>query len=231
VRILVVEDNESLSAAIASGLRAHGFAVDTCATGAAAEEAAGLGGHDLLVLDVMLPDRDGIELCRSLRRRGLATPILMLTALGTTASKVNGLDAGADDYLTKPFDFEELLARTRALLRRHTPGEATRLSYGPLEMDLLRRTVKKDGELLRLSAKEFALLEFLMRNRERVLDRTTIAQKVWDTLHEPSSNVIEVYISALRRKLGRGDDRQWIHTVIGAGYRFGEPPERAAEAT
>lgn len=221
MRILVVEDNPDLAAAIRQGLREHGYSVDIVHNGFEGEEMAASEPYDLVILDVMLPDRDGVELCRNLRRRKIATYVLMLTALSGTGDKVAGLDAGADDYLTKPFDFEELLARIRALLRRGKGSEATRLSYAGLEVDLLRRTVHRDEHKIKLSAKEFALLEFLMRNVDRVIDRTTIAQKVWDINFEPSSNVIEVYISALRKKVDKDFERPLIHTIVGMGYRFG----------
>lgn len=221
MRILVVEDNPRMAAAIGRGLEAQGYVVDACGSGHDAEELALSGAHDLIVLDRMLPDRDGVELCRSLRRQGIATPVLVLTALSSTAEKVSGLDAGADDYLGKPFEFEELLARVRALLRRGRATEAVRLEHGSLVIDLLRRSVTREGRPVQLSAREFALLEFLARNPERVLDRMTIAQKVWDMTYEPSSNVIDVYISQLRRKIDRGAQQPLIHTVVGVGYRFG----------
>ncbi|MEM7308520.1 MAG: response regulator transcription factor [Planctomycetota bacterium] len=221
MRILVIEDNPDMAAAIGRGLREHGYSVDIVHRGFEGEELAAVEPYDLVVLDVMLPDRDGVDLCRNLRRRKITTHVLMLTALSSTADKIAGLDAGADDYLTKPFDFEELLARVRALLRRGNASEATRLSLGGLELDLLRRAVERDGQKIKLSAKEFALLEFLMRNPDRVLDRMTIAQKVWDISYEPTSNVIDVYISALRKKVDRDFDPPLIHTVVGMGYRFG----------
>jgi DNA-binding response OmpR family regulator len=223
VRILVVEDNPDMAHAIRSGLERNGYGVDVAYRGFEAEELAASEPYDLVVLDVMLPDRDGVELCRNLRRRGVASYVLMVTALSGTTDKVSGLDAGADDYLTKPFEFDELLARIRALLRRGQASEATRLEHEGVELDLLRRRVTRDGQRIKLSAKEFALLEFLMRNTDRVVDRTTIAQKVWDMNYEPQSNVIDVYISALRRKIDRDFGRPLIHTVVGMGYRFGEP--------
>ena len=221
MRILVIEDNPDMASAIGRGLRGHGYSVDVVHRGFEGEEMAVAEPYDLVVLDVMLPDRDGVDLCRNLRRRKVASYVLMLTALSSTGDKIAGLDAGADDYLTKPFDFEELLARIRALLRRGEASEATRLTHGGLELDLLKRSVKRDGVAIKLSAKEFALLEFLIRNPDRVLDRTTIAQKVWDISYEPSSNVIDVYISALRKKVDRDFDTPLIHTVVGMGYRFG----------
>jgi DNA-binding response OmpR family regulator len=146
----------------------------------------------------------------------------MLTALSGTGEKVAGLDAGADDYLAKPFEFEELVARIRALLRRGKASEAVRLEYGGLELDLLKRTVRRDGHKIKLRAKEFALLEFFMRNADRVVDRMTITQKVWDINYEPATNVIDVYVSSLRKKIDRDFERPLIHTVVGMGYRFGE---------
>jgi len=222
VRILVVEDNPDMAAAIREGLKAHGYTVDIAHRGFEAEDRMGTEPYDVLILDVMLPDRDGVELCRDLRRRNVAVYVLMLTALSGTANKVSGLDAGADDYLTKPFEFEELLARIRALLRRGRASEAAKLEVAGIELDLLRRRVVRDGVKIKLSAKEFALLEFLMRNPDRVVDRMTIAQKVWDISYEPSSNVIDVYISSLRKKVDKDYGRPLIHTVVGMGYRFGE---------
>ena len=212
-----------MAEALSRGLEGQGYAVDVAARGYEGEELAVAEPYDLIVLDIMLPDRDGLDVCRDLRRQGIATPILTLTSLSSTADKVGGLDAGADDYLTKPFDFEELLARVRALLRRGTASEASRLSYADLEIDLLERTVRRAGELIQISAKEFTMLEFFVRNPDRVLDRSTIAQKIWGLNYEPSSNVIEVYVSNLRRKLDRDFDPPLIHTVIGMGYRFGTP--------
>ena len=228
MRILVVEDNPDMASAIQQGLRENGYSVDVAHKGFEGEELAASEPYDLVILDLMLPDRDGIELCRSLRRRGFAAYVLMLTALSSTAQKITGLDAGADDYLTKPFEFDELLARIRALLRRGQATEATRLEFGGVELDLLRRRVSRDEQKIKLSAKEFALLEFFMRNPDRVVDRITIAQKVWDINFEPSSNVIDVCISSLRKKVDRGFDRPLIHTVVGMGYRFGEPEEDGA---
>jgi DNA-binding response OmpR family regulator len=195
--------------------------VDCALTGADGEQFAVTTPYDVIVLDVMLPDRDGIEVARNLRRRKLSTPILLLTALSGTADKVRGLDAGADDYLAKPFEFEELAARVRALLRRGAATEAVRLAVADLEMNLAARTVMRAGRPIEVTAKEFALLEYLMRNPGRVLTRTAIGEKVWDMNFAPESNVIDVYISQLRRKLDRPSDTPLIHTVVGAGYRFG----------
>jgi len=225
MRVLVVEDNPDMATALRQGLVEHGYSVDVVHRGFEGEELATALPYDLLILDVMLPDRDGVALCRDLRRRGVAGYILMLTALSNTEQKVSGLDAGADDYLTKPFEFEELFARLRALLRRGNATEAVRLQFGGLELDLVRRRVCRDGQKIRLSTKEFALLEFLMRNRDRVVDRMTIAQKVWDINFEPSSNVIDVCVSSLRKKIDKEFGFPLIHTVVGMGYRFGSPEE------
>jgi DNA-binding response OmpR family regulator len=170
---------------------------------------------------LLLPDRDGVEVCRNLRRRGVRTPILILTALSGTREKVTGLDAGADDYLAKPFEFEELVARVRALLRRGQATESRTLRYEDLELDLAKRSATRAGIKIKLSPKEFSLLEFLMRNPNRVLPRMTIVEKVWDMNYEPSSNVIDVYISALRKKIDRDHPQPLIHTVVASGYRFG----------
>ena len=222
MRLLVVEDNSDLASAIRRGLVEHGYGVDVCHTGIEGEELAASEPYDLVVLDVMLPDRDGVTVCRNLRRRKVSAYVLMLTALSGTGEKVAGLDAGADDYLSKPFEFEELVARIRALLRRGKASEAVRLEYGGLELDLLKRTVRRDGHKIKLRAKEFALLEFFMRNADRVVDRMTITQKVWDINYEPATNVIDVYVSSLRKKIDRDFERPLIHTVVGMGYRFGE---------
>jgi DNA-binding response OmpR family regulator len=227
MRILVVEDNPDLAGAIAKGLREQGYGVDVEHSGVRGEDLAASEEYDLVILDVMLPDRDGVDVCRNLRRRKVPCYVLMLTALSSTQDKIAGLDAGADDYLAKPFDFAELLARIRALLRRGQASEATKLEHAGLELDLLKRRARRDGQELKLSAKEYALLEFLLRNPDRVLDRMTIAQKVWDISYEPSSNVIDVYISALRKKVDRGFEPPLIHTVVGMGYRFGLPAEKA----
>ncbi|MCA9280429.1 MAG: response regulator transcription factor [Phycisphaeraceae bacterium] len=221
MRVLVVEDNPKMAAAIQRGLNENGYAADVSHTGFEGEDLAAAGNYDVILLDLMLPDRDGVEVCRNLRRRCVSTPIIMLTALSSTDDKVSGLDAGADDYITKPFEFEELLARVRSILRRGEASEGRMLSCDDLELDLYTRTATRKGDRVDLSNKEFALLEYLMRNPNRVLSRTQIGEKVWDMNFEPSSNVIDVYISALRKKLDRDQGIPLIHTIKGAGYRFG----------
>ncbi len=221
MRVLVIEDNPKMAAGIQRGLREHGYAADACHTGFDGEELAAGGDYDLVVLDLMLPDRDGVEVCRNLRRREIATPVLMLTALSSTDDKVAGLDAGADDYLTKPFEFDELLARVRALLRRGDASEGRMLRCDDLELDLYTRRITRGETEHDLSNKEYALLEYFMRNQDRVLSRAQIGEKVWDMNFDPGSNVIDVYVSSLRKKVDRFHERQLIHTVKGAGYRFG----------
>ncbi len=221
MRVLVIEDNPKMASALQKGLDEHGIQTEAVHTGTEGEELAAAGAHDVVVLDLMLPDRDGIDVCRSLRRRGVTSKILMLTALSGTGDKVSGLDSGADDYMTKPFEFEEFLARIRALMRRGEASESRFLRCDDLELDLYTRVAKRAGRRVELSNREFALLEYLMRNADRVVSRTQIGEKVWDMNFEPTSNVVDVYVSALRRKLDRDVARPLIHTVKGVGYRFG----------
>lgn len=221
MRVLIVEDNPKMAGAIQRGLRDHGYAADVSHTGFDGEDMAVTEHYDLILLDLMLPDRDGVDVCRNLRRRCVDTPIVMLTALSGTDDKVSGLDAGADDYITKPFEFEELLARMRALLRRGEAVEGRTLRCDDLELDLYTRNATRGETKVELSNKEFGLLEYLMRNPNRVLSRMQIAEHVWDMQFDPSSNVIDVYVAALRKKLDRGFPKTLIHTVKNAGYRFG----------
>ena len=222
MRILLIEDNTKLAATLKVSLEQQGYSVDVASTADEGDEMGVVDHHDVIVLDVMLGDRDGIELCRQLRRQKVATPILMLTALGATTDKVRGLDAGADDYLAKPFELEELLARLRSLLRRSQATEGAVLRCGDLELNLHEHRVSIGGDPVKLSAKEIALLEYLMRNPRKLLTRSMISESVWDMNYEPGSNVIDVYVSSLRRKIDRGP-RRHIETVIGSGYRFVEP--------
>lgn len=225
MRLLVVEDNPKMSGLIRQGFVPLGYAVDVVELGRRAEEEAVGNAYDVIILDIMLPDKDGVHVCKDLRRQGVKTPILMLTALSTTKDKVTAFDAGADDYLTKPFDFDELFARVRALMRRAYPQGGGPLHVEDVEMDLVAHKVTRGGEKIRLSNKEFALLEYFMRNPNRVLTRTNIAEHVWDMTFSGESNVIDVYVGLLRRKIDRGDGKKLIHTVIGRGYSFGpEPP-------
>jgi two-component system copper resistance phosphate regulon response regulator CusR len=215
--VLVVEDEKKMSAFIQQGLLEEGHKVDVTDHPKSAQELIKKNPYDLLILDVMLPDMNGLELSRMVRQEGYAGNVLMLTALSTTNDKIAGLDAGADDYLTKPFDFNELLARVRALLRRHGDTNTT-LSNGDLVMDLLKRTVTREGKIIELTSKEFSLLELFMRQVDKVLDRNTIAHQVWGTEFDPDSNVIDVYVNHLRKKMDHGFPRRLLKTIVGHGY-------------
>ena len=220
MRILVVEDQPKTSQFVKRGLNEVGYSVDIAESGSAAESFMASSEYDLVILDVMLPDQSGIDTARHIRRDGFHGPILMLTALSTTKDKVNGLDAGADDYLTKPFSFEELLARVRALLRRQTGNSqmSSTLKFSDLEMDLIHRKVRRQNDEITLTAKEFALLEYFMRNPDRPLGRVSIAEHVWDINFDSESNVIDVYVNLLRKKVDSPYEKKLIHTVVGVGY-------------
>jgi DNA-binding response OmpR family regulator len=221
MRILVVEDQTKMAQFIKTGLTEVGYAVDLAETGPAAEAYVAANEYDLIVLDVMLPGQNGIDTARHLRQDGYQGPILMLTALATTKDKVNGLDAGADDYLTKPYSFDELLARVRALLRRKSgaaSSQNTQLRYADLELDLMTRKAKRGTADILLTSKEFALLEYLLRNADRPLSRVQIAEHVWDVNFDSESNVIDVYINLLRKKVDAPFGKKLIHTLVGTGY-------------
>lgn len=217
MRILLVEDEKNVAAFIRKGLEEEFYAVDVAEDGAEGMLMATSSEYDLMVLDIMLPGLNGIELCKKLREKGIKTPILMLTAIDSVSSKVEGLESGADDYLTKPFAFSELLARIKALLRR-VSDSISELSLEDLRVDLLsRRVFRADREIL-LTPKEFSLLEYLLRNKGRVLSRTQIIENIWGYNFDPNSNVVDVHIKFLREKVDSGSDRKLIHTVRGAGY-------------
>jgi DNA-binding response OmpR family regulator len=218
VRILLVEDDARVAGFVAKGLREQTYAVDVARDGEEAVYLAAVNEYDLIVLDVMLPLKDGHAVCRELRGTGARVPILMLTARGSVDDRVNGLDCGADDYLTKPFDFKELLARLRALLRRSAVFRPPVVQVGDLSMNTASHAVIRGGRAITLTAKEYALLEFLILNRDRVVGREQIAQHVWDENFDPFSNVIDVYIKRLRAKLDAGAPRRLIHTRRGEGY-------------
>jgi heavy metal response regulator len=217
VRILVVEDQKKTAQFIRKGLVEHGFAVDIVGDGQEAENSAELHAYDLIILDVMLPGQNGMEVCRNLRQLKVQAPILMLTALTGTEDKVRGLDSGADDYLGKPFEFKELLARVRALIRRHH-GAKPRLRVGDLELDTASRKATREGREITLTAKEYALLEYLMQHAGKVVTRTELSEHVWDIHFDSESNVIDVYINFLRKKIDKGFKAPLLHTVVGAGY-------------
>jgi len=222
MRLLLVEDDPALVAALARGLRSAGFAVDTAGSAAECLALLRLGEHDLLVLDLGLPDVDGLTLLRHIRERGLPIPVLVLTARGDIADRVAGLDAGADDYLQKPFAFPELLARLRALLRRGVPVAATILRVSDLELDPARFEVRRQGQLLTLTAKEFAILEYFMRHAGELITRTMLLESCWDSSYEGLSNLVDVHVSRLRRKLDLPGSFPLLHTVRGAGFLLGE---------
>lgn len=215
--ILIVEDEKKVLALIKEGLLHSGHAVEAAESPAAARILMKAHKFDLIILDVMLPGTTGTEFAKEIRSNGWNGFILMLTALSTTSDKIAGLDSGADDYLTKPFEFEELLARLRALGRRKADSKS-RLQNGSLVMDLISREVSREGIRVELTTKEFSLLEFFMRHLDRVVDRNAIARQVWGTEFDPDSNVIDVYINHLRKKIDNPFPRKILKTVVGQGY-------------
>jgi len=218
MRILVIEDEAKVASFIRRALEEEGYAVDACADGAKGLELASAGCYDLVILDLMLPGLPGIEVLRTLRKDQVSVPVLILTAQSQVNQKVKGLDAGADDYLTKPFAIEELLARVRVLLRRGSGEAAGLLQVEDLVLNPASREVTRGGRRIELTAKEYALLEYLMRNAGRVLTRPMIAEHVWNQDFDTFTNVIDVYVNYLRNKIDRGQDRKLIHTVRGSGY-------------
>ncbi len=219
MRLLVAEDDPVIADFVAQGLREAGYAVDVAATGTEALRLASGGGHDAAVIDVMLPGLDGLSLIEQLRAKKIQTPVLILSARHSVDDRVKGLQAGGDDYLTKPFAFAELLARVQALLRRAgATTEPTRLVVGDLSLDLLSRKVVRAGRAIDLRPREFALLEYLMRHPGRVLSKTMILSHVWGYSFDPGTNVVDVLVSRLRDKIDEGFDPKMIHTVRGAGY-------------
>lgn len=223
MRLLLAEDDAQLGKTLMKGLREEAYAVDIVGDGDSAVYHASINEYDAIILDVMMPRRDGFSVCRELRRSGTRTPVLLLTARDTIADKITGLDAGGDDYLTKPFEFAELLARLRALLRRRVNDlRASEVQIGSLRLNLASHAVDRAGRKILLTTKEFALLAFLARNEGRVVSRSEICSHVWDDNHDPYSNAIEVYINRLRRKIDAVSDAPLIHTRRGAGYMLAE---------
>jgi DNA-binding response OmpR family regulator len=221
MRILFVEDERKISAYVKRGLEEQGYAVDVAYSGLEALDWATSVEFDLIILDILLPEMDGLAVCRELRRQGSRVPILMLTARDTIDDRVAGLDAGADDYLVKPFAIKELLARLRALARRsNETSRQTLLKVGDLTLDTLSQRVRRSGKTIPLASKEFAVLECLMRDPDRVLTRTQIAEHVWNYDVFNQSNVVDVYIRNLRRKIDDSFEMKLIHTIRGAGYRI-----------
>lgn len=227
MRILLVEDEPNAARMLAKGLRQHTYAVDVAADGEEALYQASINDYDLIILDVLLPLKDGFEVCRELRASGSITPILMLTARDAVQDRVTGLDMGADDYLVKPFDFHELLARVRALLRRGHALQPLMLTVADLTIDTRAQRVNRGDQHVELTATEYALLEYLARRAGEVVSRSDIAEHVWDESFDPLSNLIEVYIQRLRRKVDEGCAAKLIHTRRGAGYMLAAQGEDA----
>jgi two-component system copper resistance phosphate regulon response regulator CusR len=228
MRLLLVEDDARIARFVAKGLREQTYAVDVAATGDDALYQAAINTYDLVILDVMIPGRDGFEVCRELRKSGQRMPILMLTARDAVEDRITGLDHGADDYVTKPFEFRELLARLRALLRRSGELRPANITVADLVLDTGAQSVSRGGRDVPLTAKEYALLEFLARNAGRVVGRAEIAEHVWDETFDPFSNLIEVYINRVRRKIDSDSARTLLHTRRGAGYLLGPLSDSAS---
>ncbi len=222
MRLLVVEDDKKVAGFLERGLKEENYAVDVCRNGEEALYLAQVNPYDAVILDVMLPGKDGFTVCRNLRENGILTPVIMLTAKDTLEDKITGLTEGADDYLTKPFSFEELLARIRAMLRRSQDYKTKALRVADLELDPLRRLVTRAGRKIALTGKEYALLEYLMRNQGRVLSQTMIIEHVWDMNYEGAGNVVNVYINRLRGKIDREAPVKLIKTLRGHGFSIDE---------
>ena len=220
MRILVIEDNHRLSSSLAANLAHEGYSVDAAYDGQEGQDLAELTPYDLIILDILLPEKDGLQVCRDLRRRRIHTPILLLTARDSVDDRVQGLDCGADDYLVKPFAMRELLARLRALLRRQSPYTNGRLEMGDLVVDPVTHTVEREGRSIDLTPKEFALLEFLLYHPNQVVTRELIEQHIWNYDFESESNVIDVYVRRLRRKIDDPFATRLLTTVRGVGYRL-----------
>ncbi|HUC78335.1 MAG TPA: response regulator transcription factor [Vicinamibacterales bacterium] len=219
MRALLVEDDNTIADFVARGLREAGFAVDRAGDGEAGLSSALKQSYDVAIVDLMLPKRDGLSLIEALRRKRIATPVLILSARRSVDDRVRGLQSGGDDYLTKPFAFTELLARVQALVRRSTrPAEPTTLTAGDLELDLLSRRVTRGGKPIDLRPREFALLEYLLRNTGKVVSKTMILSHVWEYSFDPQTNIVDVLVSRLRERIDRPFDQKLLHTVRGVGY-------------
>ncbi len=218
MRLLVIEDEKKVASFIKQGLEEEGYAVDVASDGEEGLALALNGVHDLFILDIGLPRKNGLQVLQELRNRKIITPVLLLTVRATIEDKVLGLDSGADDYLTKPFAFQELVARVRALLRRRAEGSPAILQFADLTLDPARRAVSRGGEKIELTAKEFAILEYFLRNAGRVLTRTQIIEHVWDYDFDTGTNLVDVYINYLRKKVDSDREPKLIHTIRGVGY-------------
>lgn len=222
MRILVIEDDRKAAELLATGLKEEGLVVDVAGTAEAGDEMASVNTYAVIVLDWLLPDREGVAVCRDLRRRGVSTPILMLTARDALEDRVTGLDAGADDYLIKPYGFSELMARIRALLRRSDLSRPVVLRVADLELDTVSQIVARGGEPIDLTAKEYAILEVLMRHAGAVVPRSAVTEHVWVSEPDMSPNLLEVHLSRLRRKIDYGRRSSLIQTIRGRGYMIGD---------
>lgn len=218
MRILVIEDEPSLLKIISKRLKEEGYSVDIAKNGREGDDFINSAEYDCMIIDIMLPMIDGLTLLRKLRAKKITTPVLLLTARDSIDDKVIGLDSGADDYLTKPFSFDELLARIRVLIRRKTDTKETVLTLGDLSIDTISREVKRGQRVIELTSKEYSILEYFLRNKNRVLTKTQIAEHVWNYDFEYSSNIVEVYVRYLRRKIDDQYDEKLIHTIRGGGY-------------
>lgn len=224
MRILIVEDEPKVASLLKKGLEENHYEADIAYDSVFAEKLAGQYNYNLYILDIIIPGTGGLELCRRLKKLNPNIPVLMLTALGTMEDKLAGFDAGTNDYLVKPFEFRELLARVRVLLKttEQASESINRISFGDLELDLDKKEARRGNTLIHLTAKEFSLLEYFMRNPGRVLSRNDIAEKVWDISFDFSTNVVDVYINFLRKKIDKGFDKKLIRTKVGFGYIFGD---------
>jgi two-component system, OmpR family, copper resistance phosphate regulon response regulator CusR len=225
MKILIVEDEPKVASFIRKGIEENNYDAETASDGLIAEKMALVNKYDLFILDLIIPGITGLELCKKLKKLNPEIPVLMLTALGTTDDKIIGFEAGADDYLVKPFEFRELLARVKVLLKKNNQASDTpvnKLFAGDVQLDLDKKVVLRGNTVIDLTAKEFSLLEYFMRNSGRVLSRIDIAEKVWDIRFDSGTNVVDVYVNFLRKKIDKGFDKKMIHTRVGFGYVFGE---------
>lgn len=222
MKILIVEDEPKVASFLKTGLEENQYDADIAYDGLSAEKLARQYKYNLFILDIIIPGINGLELCKKLKEMNDNVPVLLLTALGTTDDKIVGFEAGADDYLVKPFEFRELLARVKVLLKKadKTQDTSNKLTVGDLELDLDRKVARRGNTIIELTAKEFSLLEYFMRNRGRVLSRNDIAEKVWDVSFDFGTNVVDVYVNFLRKKIDKGFDRKLIQTKVGFGYVF-----------
>jgi DNA-binding response OmpR family regulator len=225
MRLLIVEDDVKIADALKRGLMQQHYSVDVVGDGEQGEFMAETNDYDLIILDIMLPKKDGWEVCKSIRKENITTPVLMLTALDSVEDKIKGLDGGADDYLTKPFNLGELYARVRSLVRRQSEQKQSVISVADLEIDIATRSVRRNGVEISLSAKEFAMLEYFILNKNKVLTREMISEHVWDMNFDPQSNVIDSFVRFLRQKIDKGFETTLIQTVRGVGYKLKEEKE------